>query len=140
LAFPDHAQQSFVRRIYERLNNLEAAANLQSFENGRKAPAPPKAILNVTVNPSAPGHAFIRIVNPEFQTSRGNPIAAPIRHWIRASPFPQFNKSVTDFGITHQTYIDTKELGSGTFHFEVRSSFDGKTFTGPVRSGQVVIP
>ena len=129
-----------MRRVHERLDNLEEVTNSQSISNGRTAPAPPTAALNVSVNPSVKGHAFIRVVNPEFLPSPSNPVAATIRHWIQASPNAAFNGNVTDFGVTHQTYIDTAELGSGTYYFRLRSTFDGKTFNNPVSSGKVVIP
>lgn len=138
--FSDPGQQNYARRVYERLDNLERATNQQSFNEGSKAPAPPTAGLSVTTNPNVPGHVFVRVTNPEFLTSKRNPIAAPIRHWLQASPSAGFNGDVTDFGISHQTYWDISELGSGSFHFQLQSTHDGKTFNTPVRSGQVVIP
>jgi hypothetical protein len=139
-AFSDANQQNVVRRVYERLNAVEQATNLQSFSSGRKAPAPPQATLNVTTNPKVSGHAYIRITNPQFLGSNRNLIGAPLQHWVQASPSQQFNSNVTDFPVTSQTYIDTSELGSGTYYFQLRSTFDGKTFNDPVTSGKVSIP
>jgi hypothetical protein len=139
-AFKDADQQNIVRRIYERLDSVEKVTSLQSFSSGRKAPAPPQAALSVSVNSQVKGHAYVRITNPQYLGTNQNPIAAPIQHWIKASPSPSFNGGVVDFGITSQTYIDTSELGSGTFYFQLRSTTDGKTFNNPTSSGKVVIP
>jgi hypothetical protein len=139
-AFENPNERNVVRRLYERVANIETVTNLQSYTGGRKAPRPPLAKLGVSVNSGMPGHAYIRIVNPEFLGTNQNPIVAPIRHWLRASPNVQFNGNITDFGITHQTYFDISELGSGAFVFQLRSTFDGKTFNAPVSSGKIVIP
>jgi len=138
-AFKDPQQQNVARRIYERLDNLEAVTNLQSFSGGRKSPAPPASILNVTTTPGNKGFAYVRIAPAQTLGKGRNPIAAPIAHWVTASPNPQFNSKVTDFGVTNQTYIPTNELGSGTFYIKIRPTFDGKTF-GPSASSKVVIP
>ena len=140
LAFQDVAQQNLVRRIYERLTNLETVTGSQSFGDGREAPAPPQAALDVTTNPNVKGMAFVRITNPEFLGTNQNRIAAPMRHWLQASPNQSFNTGVVDFPITHGTYLPVAELGSGTFYFRLRSTGDGKTFNDPVSSGKVVIP
>jgi hypothetical protein len=140
-AFQDVAQQILVRRLMERLKNLELVTQSHSQgPSGRLAPAPPLAKLGVTVNTNIKGHVYVRILNPEFQGGRQNQAGSPIRHWLRASPSPQFKTGVVDFGISHQTYYDVSELGSGPCHFEVKSTFDGQTFNRPRRSGKVVIP
>lgn len=139
-AFQDPSQQNWARRVYERLDLLEESTNTQSFSSGRAAPAPPQATLAVNINPSVKGHAYIRITNPQYLGTNKNPIAAPIQHWIQASPNPGFNSGIIDFPKTSQTYIDTSELGSGTWYLQLRSTFDGKTFNNPVSSGKVVIP
>src|ERR1039458_5556204 len=131
-AFPDSKQQNILRRVYERLTNLESVTNLQGFSDGRTSPAPPPSQLAVSVNAKVTGQAFARIVNPELLQSHGNPIVAPIYHWLRASPVANFSAQVTDFGVSSHTYWPIAELGSGTFHFELRSSFDKKTWNGPV--------
>jgi hypothetical protein len=138
--FSDIGQQNVVRRIRERLDNLETVTQAQSAGPGRLAPAPPAAKLSVSVNQNVKGHAYIRVINPEFLIGKQNPTAAAIRHWLQASPMPQFNKGVTDFGISHQTYFDISELGSGTFYFRLRSTYDGQTFNGASQSGKVTIP
>ena len=136
-AFSDPGQQNVVRRIGERLDGIESAINLQSLSSGRKSPAPPQAALNVTSNPNVPGVFAVRITNPEFLGTNRNPVAAPIRHLLQASPNASFNSNVTKFPVSHQTYFPISELGKGTFHFELTSTFDGKTFNSPVRSGPV---
>jgi len=139
-AFQDADQQNVVKRIYERLDSIEEATSLQSFVSGRAAPAPPQAALTVSTNPTQPGHAYIRITNPQYLGTNKNRIATPIQHWLIASPSPGFNSGVIDFGKTSQTYIDTSELGSGIWYLQLRSTTDGKTFNNPVSSGKVVIP
>jgi hypothetical protein len=139
-AFSDANQQNVIRRVYERLDTVEAATGLQSFSSGRKAPAPPQATLSVTTNPKVAGHAYIRITNPQFLGANRNLIGTPLQHWVQASPNPQFTANVTDFPVTPQTYMDTSELGSGTFYFQLRSTSDGQTFNDPVTSGKVSIP
>lgn len=47
-------------------------------------------------------------------------------------PYSNFSKQVTSFPISHQTYYPISELGTGTFHFELTSTFDGQTFNRPV--------
>ena len=136
-AFSDPNQQNVVRRMGERLDGIEEAINLQSLSSGRKAPAPPQAQLNVTSNPNVPGHFFVRITNPEFLGTNRNRVTAPIRHLLQASPNVSFNANVTTFPVSHQTYFPVSELGKGTFHFQLTSTFDGKTFNAPVRSGPV---
>jgi hypothetical protein len=139
LAFAHPAQQNVIRRIYERISNLEEATNLQSFSGGRKAQAPAQATLAVRVNPRVAGHAYIRITNPQYLGTNRNRITSPLLHEVVASTSPGFNQNVIQFGVTAQTYIDTSELGSGTFYIRLRSTLDGKTFNNPVIS-KVTIP
>lgn len=139
-SFPEPKQQASVRRITERLDNLETATNQQSFSNGQKAPAPPKVGLSVTTNPKVKGTASVRITLPQFLTSKNNPSGAPMLHWTQASPIANFGASVTNFPVGPHTYFPVLELGSGTFYFQTRSSFDGQTWNQPVQSGKVVIP
>jgi len=140
-AFADPAQQSYVRRVSERLDNLEQVTQAQSVGSaGRQAPAPPKAGFGVTTNAGVKGHAYVRITNPEFLGGKQNQAGSAIRHHLQASTNPQFNGTVTDFPVSHQTYYDISELGSGTFYFRMSSSYDGKTFNTAQNSGKVVIP
>ena len=131
-AFTDPKEQMWARHVYTRLDSLEEVTNLQSFSNGRKSPAPPQAGLVVTTNSKVPGVFNVRITNPEFLGQGRNPIAAPMRHQVRACPYSNFSKQVTSFPISHQTYYPISELGPGTFHFELTSTFDGQTFNRPV--------
>lgn len=140
-AFSDQAQQNVVRRIYQRVSALENVTQSHSSSNGVRQSAPPaQAALNVNVSSSVKGHAFVRITNPEYLASNGNPAGSPITHWLRASPVADMSSTVTDFGVNPSTYYDISELGSGSFYFQLRSTTDGHTFNQPVNSGQVTIP
>ena len=121
----------------ERIENLETATNLQGFSGGRNAPAPPQAQLSVS--PAGAGLAAVQITNPEYLPgSSRNRMRAPIKHWLQASPYPNFRKSVIDFGISHQTHW-ILPLGSGTYYTKLYSTFDGVTFNNPIQQ-KVVIP
>lgn len=140
-SFPDKAQQAVVRRISERLDNLETVTQSQAADStGRIAPAPPQALLNASVNPSVKGHVYLRVLNPEFLGTKQNQAGSAIRHHLQACTTPGFKSGVVDFPVTHQTYFDISELGSGTFYFQHRSTYDGKTFNSFVLSPKVVIP
>jgi hypothetical protein len=140
-SFADPEQQSVVRRMTERLDNLETVTQAQSWDaTGRLAPAPAKAALNVSTNSKVKGHVYVRITNPEFLGGKENQAGAPIRHQVQASPSKTFNSNITDFGVTHQTYFDISELGSGTYYFQHRSTYDGKTFNNWSAPQKVVIP
>lgn len=128
-AFSDLAQQNLVRRVYERLDNLETVTQSQSFgASGRLAPAPAKAGFSVTTNSAVKGHAYVRVINPEFLTGKQNQARVAIRHHLRASQTPGFTQGIVDFPVSHQTYYDISELGSGTWYLQLRSTTDGQTF------------
>lgn len=137
LAFQDPKQKDLVRRLMERITNLESVTGTQSFSNGRKSPAPAQAGLSVSTKP---GTAIVRITLPQLMNPKQNAIGAPLLHWTQASTSPDFSSGVTDFGVGPHTFLSTNELGSGTFYFQVRSSIDGQTWNDPVRTSKVTIP
>lgn len=114
----------------ERLTNLETASNLQGFTEGRNAPAPPKASLSVVA--AGTGLAAIQITNPEYLPgSSKNRMRAPIKHWVKVSPYPDFSSQVQDFGVSHQTHW-TVPVAKGLLYVKLYSTFDGVTFNNPI--------
>ena len=129
--------QTIIRRLLERVENLETVTNVQGFSSGRKAPAPPQAQLAVTSQAGSPGVAFVKITNPQYLTSGRNKMRAPIQHWLQASPFPNFSANVQDFGISNQTHWSAP-VGSGKLYFRLYSTFDGVTFNNPIQQKVVI--
>lgn len=133
--FENPAHRECIRQLTQRISDLESVNSQQGFgPKGRVAPLPDRPQLSVTSNAAMPGQFFVRITNPQFiQAAKPkNPIGAPIVHRLEASQDPNFASGITDFPISAQNYFTVSELGSGTWHFRVRSSYDGKSFSLPV--------
>ena len=81
----------------------------------------------------------VRITNPEFNKARpGNRPRTLIYHKLEASPYANFSRQVTSFPVSSQTYYNISELGTGSLHLRLTSSYDGVNFNSPQVSKIVV--
>ena len=139
-SFSDPAQQSVIREMRNRLNDLESVtgSGASSSSNSRVAPTPPKALLQVTTDPvNTPGTFHVRITNPEDlpKTPPQNTSKSTIYHVLQASPAADFSRNVTTFPPSSQNYYSISELGQSTQFFQIKSSYDKLNFNQPVPTG-----